>query len=147
MQRTFHGNKTETDALNTYVKLVRVTEKITTATHRHLTDVDLTFSQFGVLEAIYHLGPLCQREIAKKILKSHGNITLVINNLEKRKLVKRRRNEADRRFFSIELTVEGETLIQGIFPRHVAGIVKCFAPLTAAEQHELARLSRKLGTG
>ena len=52
---------------------------------------DLTISQFGVLEALYHKGPLCQRDIAAKILKSTGNITMVIDNLEKRELVRRER--------------------------------------------------------
>ena len=147
MNRIFCGSKAEADALNAYVKLTRAAEKISTETHRHLSKAGLTDSQFSVLEAIYHLGPLSQREIAKKVLKSHGNITMVINNLEKRGLVERKRNSADRRFFSIELTGEGEILIDRIFPQHTAGIVRCFNSLTPAEQYELARLCRKLGLG
>jgi len=147
MKRTFCSNRAEVDALNTYVKLTRATEKITAETHRHLASADLTYSQFGVLEAIYHLGPLSQREIAKKVLKSHGNITLVINNLEKRNLVVRKCNPTDRRFFSVDLTAEGDALIKKVFPRHAAGIVRSFGRLTPAEQHELARLCRKLGRG
>jgi len=147
MQNPFCGSKAEADALNAYLKLVRATEKVTTESHRHLSVVDLTSSQFAVLEALHHLGPLSQREIARKILKSHGNITLVINNLAKRNLVERRPCSSDRRAFSIELTETGAALIKKIFPHHAAGIAKSLSPLTAAEQHELARLCRKLGTG
>ncbi len=46
--------------------------------------IGLTESQFGVLDSLFHLGPMKQKEIGKKILKSGGNITMVINNLEKR---------------------------------------------------------------
>ena len=138
-------NRQEADALNTYVKMMRANEKITAATHRHLADHNLTSSQFAVLEALYHLGPLCQREIGKKLFKSHGNITTVINNLEKRNFVKRKRIREDRRYFSVEISPEGSALVETIFPQHVAGIVRSLSPLTTAEQHELARLCQKLG--
>lgn len=51
-----------------------------------------------MLEALYHKGPLCKRDIAAKILKSTGNITLLIDNLEKNGLVRRERDNEDRRF-------------------------------------------------
>ena len=54
-----------------------------------VAEYDLTAPQFGVLEALYHLGPLCQKDLAAKILKSSGNMTMVIDNLEKRDLVRR----------------------------------------------------------
>jgi MarR family 2-MHQ and catechol resistance regulon transcriptional repressor len=68
-------------ALNTYTKLMRAAETVTGRVGRTMTAAGLTISQFGVLEALHHKGPLCQRDIAAKILKSTGNITLVIDNL------------------------------------------------------------------
>src|SRR6266581_6980244 len=91
-------------ALNTYTKLMRAAESVTSRVHRVLATPKLTISQFGVLEALYHKGPLCQRDIASKILKSSGNITLVIDNLEKQNLVKRERTSADRRYLTVRLT-------------------------------------------
>jgi len=111
----------------------------------HVTDAGLSVSQFGVLEALFHLGPLSQAEIAKKVLKSTGNITMVIDNLEKRVLVKRERKHDDRRFYSIQLTPEGRQLIGSIFPRHAEMIVAEMRALSIAEQEELGRLCRKLG--
>jgi MarR family 2-MHQ and catechol resistance regulon transcriptional repressor len=98
-----------------------------------------------VLEALYHLGPLSQGELAKKILKSSGNITMVIDNLEKRGLVKRERSPEDRRVYVVRLTVEGRRLIGSIFPRHAAKIVEEMKALTRTEQEELSRLCRKVG--
>ena len=135
----------ESRALKTYVKLMRATESVTARTHRQLSTFGLTFSQFGVLEALYHLGPLSQSAIGQKILRSSGNMTMVIDNLEKRKLVRRVRNQADRRFFIIHLTDQGKKLISSIFPSHAVEITRELDVLTPAEQQILGRLCKKLG--
>jgi MarR family 2-MHQ and catechol resistance regulon transcriptional repressor len=146
MKKTnYKGSRDEARALNAYVKLMRASETVTARIHRHLADAGLNVSQFGVLEALYHLGPLNQTEIAQKILKSSGNITLVIDNLEKRGLVKRRRNAEDRRFYAVDLTAAGRRLIASIFPRHAAKVLEEMKALTSAEQEELSRLCRKMG--
>jgi MarR family 2-MHQ and catechol resistance regulon transcriptional repressor len=105
----------------------------------------LTPSQFGVLEALHHLGPLSQSEICGKLLKSGGNITLVIDNLEARNLVRRGRSPSDRRVVTVSLTDAGRELIERIFPEHVRAIVEEMGVLTADEQETLGRLCRKLG--
>ena len=140
---TKHTNKAETLALTTFTKLVRAAETVTADVHGELTESGLSISQFGVLEALFHLGAMCQKDIAQKILKSAGNITMVIDNLEKRALVKRVRNDKDRRYFDIHLTEEGKALIAEIFPRHAERIRKKMAVLSQAEQHELGELLRK----
>lgn len=143
----YGGTEKEARSLNAYVKLMRAAESVTARVHRHLADVRLTETQFGVLEALHHLGALSQKEIGKKLLKSRGNITTVVDNLEKRRLVKRVRETEDRRVVTVHLTDEGERLIAGTFPRHVAGIVEEMGVLTETEQKELDRLCRKLGLG
>lgn len=132
-------------ALNTYVKLMRATESVTARAHRQLSTFGLSFSQFGVLEALYHRGPMSQSEIGQKILRSSGNMTMVIDNLEKRQLVKRERSQVDRRFFIIHLTEKGRKLISEIFPSHAREITREFDVLTASEQQTLGRLCKKLG--
>ena len=91
-----HVEKLTYRALNTYTKLMRAAESVTNRVSSSMSAADLTVSQFGVLEALHHKGPLCQRDIAAKILKSSGNITMVIDNLEKRGLVRRERDNQDR---------------------------------------------------
>jgi MarR family 2-MHQ and catechol resistance regulon transcriptional repressor len=145
MSVRYRGNKAEARALRTYVKLMRAAESVTARTHRHLSSTGLTISQFAVLEALYQLGPLSQRKIGQKILRSSGNITMVIDNLEKSGLVRRERNEADRRFFIVHLTDKGYNLINKIFPPHAAVIAEDLGVLTAAEQDALGRLCKKLG--
>lgn len=131
--------------LNTYTKLMRAAESVTARVGRCMAEADLTVSQFGVLEALYHKGPLCQRDIAAKILKSTGNITLVIDNLEKRDLVRRERDNTDRRYLTVHLTTAGTELIAPVFTRVEDAIVAEMASLTEAEQELLGQLCKKLG--
>src|SRR6056297_239457 len=103
----FQGNKKEKRTLNAFIKLMRATESINNRLNRHLADADLTASQFGVMEALWHLGPLNQKSLGEKLLKSGGNITLVIDNLEKCNFVQRHQDPSDRRAMLIHLTEKG----------------------------------------
>ncbi|MFC1879943.1 MarR family winged helix-turn-helix transcriptional regulator [Thermodesulfobacteriota bacterium] len=134
-------------ALKTYVKLMRASETITSRVHKHLSSLGLTVSQFGVLEAIYHLGPLSQRVVGQKILRSSGNITMVIDNLEKRRLVRRERDASDRRISIVHLTGEGKKLIRKIFPSHAALITNELSVINATDQITLGNLCKKIGMG
>ena len=134
-------------ALNVYVKLMRATNRVTNDIHRHLQEDSLTHSQFAVLEALSHLGPLSQGELSKKILKSNANLTTVVDSLEKKQLVTRDRSSADRRRVSVTLTNDGERLISRVFPRHAEAIERKFKVLTMEEQDQLAVLLKKLGSG
>lgn len=140
----FYDSDRKVTSLNAFVKLLRCAERVSAEVHRDLNLMGLTVSQFGVLEALYHKGPLCQKELAEKILKTAGNITTVINNLEKRGLVTRSRSENDKRYFSVTLTNEGQHLIAGLFPPHKGRIVEKMSRLSLEEQKTLSRLCKKL---
>lgn len=145
MATHYQGTEAEQLALDAFIKLTRAADSLHLITNDHLRAQGLTSSQFGALEALYHLGPMCQTELAGKILKSTGNLTLVIDNLERSGLVERQRDTVDRRFVSVHLTPAGQELIGRIFHPHVRGVVETMSALSADEQDELARLSRKLG--
>jgi MarR family transcriptional regulator, 2-MHQ and catechol-resistance regulon repressor len=144
MPTHFNGTPRQQRALNAYIKLYRASESVSARINAHLAEHKLTVSQFGVLEALYHLGPLHQAQLAQKILKTTGNLTHVIDHLEARGLVERQRQQ-DRRYIAVHLTAAGEALIADIFPQHVQRVVDAFDCLTDAEQAELERLCKKLG--
>jgi len=145
MGTAYQGTEEEIRALDCFIKLMRAAESVAERTNRHIGLAGLTLSQFGVLEALFHRGPLCQKDLGAKILKSSGNITLVIDNLEKRGLVRRERGTEDRRYITVFLTEAGHNLIADIFPRHVATITKEMGVITPEEQRELERVCRILG--
>src|SRR5690625_4496721 len=141
----YKGTKTETRTRDTFIKLTSAANALNNRPNRHLADANITVSQFGTLEALYHIGPLNQRAIGEKILKSGGNITMVIDNLEKSGYVKRKKDPADKRAVLIELTSQGEEFIKDFFPKHLEKIKEEFAILTEDEKVTLATLCRKLG--
>lgn len=147
MPTHYRGSAQERAALDAYIKLMRAAESVTARLEPLMRAADLTVGQFGVLEALLHLGPLCQRDLGRKLLRSGGNTTVVVGNLARRGLVRRTRRPDDRRFITVTLTDKGRRLIAGIFPRHAQHVVREMRELSPADQAELGRLCRELGRG
>jgi MarR family transcriptional regulator, 2-MHQ and catechol-resistance regulon repressor len=145
MPTHFDGPPAQKLALDTMIKLTRAADSLMARLSRRETHPALTVSQFGTLEALHHLGPLSQTEICAKLLKSGGNVTLVIDNLEKQGLVQRRRDTHDRRVVMVELTPAGLARITDIFPAHAAAVAAELAVLSDDEQRQLGALCKKLG--
>lgn len=134
----------EINALNAFIKLQRAAESVSTRVHAVLPE-SITITQFGVLESLYHIGPLCQGELAEKLLRSGGNLTLVVDNLEKAGLVVRERDPADRRFVVVKLTEKGTTFISALFPKVVARVNQEMSILSSTELLDFSRLCKKIG--
>jgi len=144
MPTHYQGPPHEIEALEAYIKLMRAAESVTARVNETLP-AGLTVTQFAVLEVLFHLGPLCQGQLAAKLLKSTGNLTLVIANLERAGLIKRARQPDDLRFITISLAPRGRTLITELFPKVAARIASEFSVLSASEKAELGQLAKKLG--
>lgn len=141
----YQGSPDEVRALGAYIKFVRANESVKSRLDCLQIAGDLTETQFGVLEALYHLGPLHQNDIGEKLLISKSNVVAVIDKLEQQALVKRQRSTEDRRYVFVHLTEKGRAKITALLPAHVGAIIEEMSSLTAAEQDELGRLCRKLG--
>lgn len=142
MPTHYKGKPEEELALDTFIKFTRASDALNARLTRGGSLEGLTGSQFGALEALYHLGPLCPGEIGEKILRSSGNMTLVIDNLERDGLVRRERDQEDRRQINVHLTEEGRTRIAEVLPAQVEAIVEAFDSLTPEEQQMLGVLCR-----
>jgi MarR family 2-MHQ and catechol resistance regulon transcriptional repressor len=132
-------------ALATYVRLMRAANSARACASHNLGDSRLTLTQFAVLEALFHLGPMSLSEIAAKVLTTGGNLTMVAGNLERDGLVERQQSPQDRRVQVLHLTPKGKTMMRRTFPAHAAAISEFMLALTAAELEELSELCRKLG--
>jgi MarR family 2-MHQ and catechol resistance regulon transcriptional repressor len=146
MPTHFTGARVERRTLDTFIKLTRCTDSLLARVAERNTIGDLTFSQFAVLEALYHLGPMTAGEVSQKILKSGSNLTTVIDNLERDGLVRRERDTSDRRVIHVHLTEAGSSTLEAVLPGHIAALVEEFSVLSAKEQETLGALCRKLGT-
>lgn len=141
----YQGSEQAERALNAYINLMRAAETLSARVQQQLSQHGLTETQFGVLEVLHHLGPLCQRALGDKLLKSGGNITLVIDNLEKQGLVERQRSPEDRRYVNVHLTPAGQQLIADIFPGHAELVTGLMSPLRDSEQELLRHFCRWVG--
>ena len=141
----YRQDQAERQALSTYLKLTRASDRLWDRLSLGLQHQGLTPSQLGVLEALFHLGPMCQRDLGERILRSSGNMTMVIGNLARRGLVRRERSTEDRRYHQVHLTAQGERLVRRVFPKHAAAITQELSVLTREEQRALGHLCRKLG--
>lgn len=133
-------------ALRLWISLARCYATYARAVAGKVQEYGLTTPQFGILEALYHLGPLSLGELAGKLLVTGGNVTYVMDRLEDQGLVYRDRSPADRRIIQAKLTEKGRALIAQVFPGHGAFIEELSGHLDPAEQDVLRGLLKKLGT-
>jgi MarR family 2-MHQ and catechol resistance regulon transcriptional repressor len=147
MPTHYSGTNAEARTLDTFIKLTRCTNSVLARLAERETIGDLTYSQFAVLEVLYHLGAMTQGDICTKVLKSGSNMTTVIDNLERDGMVRRVRNEKDRRMIHVHLTETGKKKVKAVLPGHVDAMVEVFSVLTVSEQETLASLCKKLGQG
>jgi MarR family 2-MHQ and catechol resistance regulon transcriptional repressor len=105
----------------------------------------LTLAEFGILEALYHRGPMLLGEVQKRILVSSGGITFLVDRLVAKELVERRSCASDRRARYAALTPKGVALVAEIFPAHAAVVARAMAGIGTEEQQEAAQLLRDMG--
>lgn len=134
------------EAASAWIKLCRAQLAVSARIFRRLPK-RTSLAQFAVLEALDFLGPMYQREISEKILKSTGNVTVVVDGLERAGLAVRRRSQEDRRKMVVEITDEGRRWLYEILPLYMQALAEEFAVLGMDEKAELGRLCRILGHG
>src|SRR5437667_10681133 len=113
---------------------------------KSVSELEMCGSDFAVLEALLHKGPLPVNEIGKKVLLTSGSITVAVDRLETKGLVERRAHGTDRRARIVHLTKEGRKIITGTYADHAADMERlASASLTGAERKTLIRLLKKIG--
>lgn len=145
MGTKYKGSKKEVNMLNSFIKLTRAADSVRSRISSVINTSEITESQFYVLDSLYHSGPLTQKDIGEKVFRSGGNITLVIDNLEKQGYVKRVRGKEDRRYFTIHLTKAGKNLMDKIFPQFVNAVKDELNVLGDSEHKQLQDLCKKVG--
>ena len=137
----------EERALRLWIALARCYVTFSRAVACKVAEYDLTAPQFGVLEALYHVGPLSLGDLAEKLLVTGGNVTYVMDRLEAQDLVSRERSGDDRRVVRAHLTTKGRGTIEAVFPGHVEFVRGLVDNLDPADQDTLRDLLKKLGKG
>lgn len=135
------------EGLKLWIVLSRAAAAVEAHARADVARHGLTLAEFGILEALYHKGPMLLRDVQRRILVSSGGITYLVDRLTEKGLVTRRPCEEDRRASYAALTDEGEMLIRRVFPEHARAIDRACSALSGPERREAIELLRKLGRG
>jgi MarR family transcriptional regulator, 2-MHQ and catechol-resistance regulon repressor len=132
-------------ALKLWVVLSRAHEAVAELARRDVERGELSLTEFGVMEALFHKGDLTAGEVSKRVLLRSGSLTYVIDKLAERGLIRRKVCEEDKRRTYLQLTTAGNTLMRKIWPGHAAVIELATSGLTLAEKRTVARLLKRMG--
>ena len=135
----------ETRALRLWVALSRANAAVAAHSEADIARHGLTGGEFGILELIYHKGPMFLSDVQRRVLVSSGGVTYLVDRLEERGLLERRPCPSDRRARYAALTRKGRALLKQIFPAHAAAMAEAVSGLTADEQKLAQALLKKLG--
>lgn len=142
---THEDRSAQDQALQLYITLSRASQWVNAHADRDIKRHGMNRTEFGVLELLYHKGSQPIQQIGSKVLMSSGNITYVVDKLEKKGFVVRKTSTEDRRSIYAEITDEGRAFVERVFPEHAEVIAQATAGLTPEEQREAANLLKKLG--
>lgn len=109
-----------------------------------LGKIGLTPPQFYVLATIGYAGSLPFGEIGAKMMVTVSNLTGIVDRLEEKKLVLRKRDETDRRVVHVTLTEKGTKLYKSTIPLFEKSISEIFSSLDLTNQKKLSALLRNL---
>jgi len=133
------------EAVHLWLVLWRAYEAVRSHSERHIQSLGIGFSDFAVLEALLHKGPLPVNCIGAKVNLTSGSITAAVDRLEAKGLVSRCHHQTDRRARVVHLTDNGRKLIECAFAGHAAAMERAVAGLTPEEQAQATALLKKLG--
>jgi len=132
--------------VHVFLVLWKAARAVQAYAEKSITDLEIGGSDFAVLEALLHKGPLPVNEIGKKVLLTSGSITVAVDRLEKKGLVERRAHGTDRRARIVHLTKDGRKLITRAYTQHAKDLERLVsASLIPKEREILIRLLKKIG--
>jgi MarR family transcriptional regulator, 2-MHQ and catechol-resistance regulon repressor len=134
-----------TSGVHLWLILMKAHEAMRRHAERHIHSLGIGFSDFAALEVLLHKGPLPVNEIGRLVRLTSGSMTTAVDRLEKKGMVERQNDPADRRARVVHLTAAGKKLIECAFADHEKAMEEAASGLSAEERTRLGSLLKKLG--
>jgi MarR family transcriptional regulator, 2-MHQ and catechol-resistance regulon repressor len=135
----------DTSGVHVFLVMWKATRVLEQHGHRSIAGLEMGLSDFGVLEALLHKGPLAIKDLGAKVLLTSGSITTAIDRLERRGLVERWDDENDRRSRIVRLTSLGRQMIRKAVAEHRIAMEQAISGLSVEDRGRLIDLLRRLG--
>lgn len=142
-----HARAEDTSGVHVWLVLWKAFAAVGEHAARHVGTLDLGPSEFRVLECLLAKGAQPVNVIGPKVNLTPGSISVAVDRLVRKGMVRRRDDAADRRVRLVELTARGRQVIEAGFKTHRDAMEIAATDLTAAERKTLIRLLKKLGKG
>ncbi len=126
--------------------IVEFFEKLSSWEESVVKDSGLTTAQAHAIEIVGHSGPIKMKDLAEKIGVTTGTLTVAVDRLEKKGLMKRKPHETDRRSYLIQLTPGGDDVFKEHHNFHIKMTEEIVAGLTQKEQQDFAGIIEKVLT-
>jgi MarR family 2-MHQ and catechol resistance regulon transcriptional repressor len=137
----------ETSGIHIWLLMWKATRALEAHALENLETLGMCRSDFGVLEALLHKGPLPVSALGQKVLLTSGSITIAVDRLERRGYVERRGDSADRRTRIVHLTTVGSQVIGRLYVEHERAMERAVGDLPRARRAALVATLRELGRG
>ena len=147
MKMTPAKSTTDTSGVHLWLVLWKAFRSVEAHAHRHIAGLGMCLSDFGVLEALLHKGPLTVKELGAKVMLTSGSMTAALDRLGRRGLVERKEDDVDRRVRVVRLTEAGTELIRKAFENHKQAMEEAIAEVGEADREALIGSLRRLGLG
>ncbi|HXJ50828.1 MAG TPA: MarR family transcriptional regulator [Burkholderiales bacterium] len=133
-------------ALRIWLRLLTCTQLIERRVRSRLrARFATTLPRFDLMAQLErHAEGLKMSELSRLLMVTGGNVTAIVDQLEKEGLVERLEEPADRRAFRISLTRAGEKSFAEMARAHEAWVVELLAGMSRRDQDELLKLLAKL---
>jgi MarR family 2-MHQ and catechol resistance regulon transcriptional repressor len=141
------GGAKEPDLSGIHLWLVlwKAARAVEAQAERSIAQFGVGRSDFGVLEALLHRGPLNAKQLGEKVLLTSGSMTAAVDRLESRGLVRREDDAEDRRACIVRLTPAGRRLIERAFAQHKRDMEEALDGFSMQYRRALLPLLRQLG--
>ena len=135
----------DTSGVHLWLILWKTSRALEAHSARSIARFEMGISDFGVLEALLHKGPLTITQLSAKVLLTSGSMTTAIDRLAARGLLTRCDDAKDRRARIIKLTPEGHALIDRAFAQHREAMEQAVAGFSEPDRIALLPLLKQLG--
>ena len=137
-------NETET-SLHLYRVLSKAFKSVSDHSSANCKSEGFNPTDFAVLEMLYHKGPQPIQQIGSKLLLQSGNVTYVIDKLERNGYLRRHPCSKDRRVIYAEMTETGREVMERVLPGQTHTLCRALSGLSNEEKVQAIELLKKLG--
>jgi MarR family 2-MHQ and catechol resistance regulon transcriptional repressor len=138
-------NEADLSGIHIWLVLWKASRAVEAQAQRSIARFGMVQSDFGVLEALLHRGPLSAKQLGEKVLLTSGSMTAAVDRLAARGLVRREDDAHDRRACIVQLTAAGRRLIERAFAQHRTEMEEALESFPVEDRKALLPLLRRLG--